>query len=299
MDVVGVHDFAVEMITSTSRKTYDPVKKTLDDLGIEPASAEDVHNLTRLHVAMTLIYALLVIVSISLLATGGGTRVDAGYVFVTGHGDAVIEARSTSVAQAFVPIIASLLGIGHMVMAASRAQDIASVARVGWSPVMAATRALVNPFLCAQLALVARIADVEKVYLLMLAVLVATTVDQVSAGIAAARAKIETMVSEEVASSLSTVVKASQVASGAMWVGVWVVLLTNAVWEAGNGGAGVPAYTVPVELVVLAFFLAGKAHSIMILTGRGCTARSFFVRELVSAAGMLALVIMTMLIGLV
>ena len=293
------------MITSTSRKTYDPVKKTLDDLGIEPASAEDVHNLTRLHVAMTLIYALLVIVSIALLATGGGTRVDAGYVFVTGHGDAVIEARSTSVAQAFVPIIASLLGIGHMVMAASRAQDIASVARVGWSPVMAATRALVNPFLCAQLALVARIADVEKVYLLMLAVLVATTVDQVSAGIAAAHAKIETMVSGDeavrllVASSLSTGVKASQIASGSVWVGVWAVLLTNAAWEARNGGSGVPAYTVPVLLVDLALFLAGKVHSIMILTGRGCTARSFFVREFVGAAGMLACVVITMLIGLV
>jgi hypothetical protein len=207
------------------------------------------------------------------------------------------------VAEAFVPITSAVLGAAHMTMAASRTEDIASVARAGWSPLMSIATALVNTFLVAQLALVARVADPEKIFLLMLAALVLTAVDQVSSAMSSAKAKLFKLVSmdetrEVVARLLGSGVKVAQVASGLVWLGLWLVLLTNASWQATNG-TSVPTYTVPVIVVALCFFLVDKLHAILVLTGRGCTIHSFFRRELASSLGTLACVAIVSFIGLV
>ena len=281
---------------------YNAVRTVLDDLGIKPAVEGEVRNLKRLHLTLSLVYVVFMLVAIVLLAMGHGTQVPAGYVFVTAHGEAVVEASSTTVAEAFVPITSAILGAAHMTMAASRTEDIASVARAGWSPIMSIATSLVNTFVVAHLALVARIASPETILLLMLVALAASIVDQVSGAMTSAKAELFQLLStdgtrERVNLLLGKSVMIAQVASGVAWLGIWIILLTNASWQSTNG-TSVPTYTVPVIVVALAFFLADKAHSIMVLTGRGCTIHSFFRRELTTSLGTLACVVLVSFIGL-
>jgi hypothetical protein len=71
------------MISAKTTAKYNPVRTVLDDLGIDQVGEGEVRNLKRLHLTLSLVYAIFVLVSIVLLAMGRGTKVDAGYVFVT------------------------------------------------------------------------------------------------------------------------------------------------------------------------------------------------------------------------
>jgi preprotein translocase subunit SecG len=153
---------------TTKAVKYNAVRAVLDDLGVQPAGEGEVRNLRRLHLTLSIVYMVFMLGAIVLLIMGRGTQIDAGYVFVNGHGEVVMEAKSTSVAEAFVPITSAVLAVAHMTMAASREDDIGSVARAGWSPLMSMATVLATMFAVAQLALVARIADPSVIYLLMM-----------------------------------------------------------------------------------------------------------------------------------
>lgn len=277
-----------------NKHSYAVVKSALDDLGVAPASDLEVRSLRRLHIANAFLYVVLLFVSIGLLAAGRGTKVDAGYVFATAHegaaaADVVFEARSTSVAEAFMPIITFLLAFGHTVVACGSDVALADAIRIGWDPVISIAHALVNPFIAAELALLARIADPEKVLLLMMAALMGTAVDQVSGGLLTSAKRFPAPMRQLEHFSISQAVYLVQLASATIWTAVWVVLLTNASWQVHNG-TGVPSYTLPIILLVLGFFAVSKAHQLLVLTGRGCTSASLFRRECVHFACMLACV---------
>ena len=285
------------MKTTTATK-YQLVS-ILVESGFKPAGDNDVSTLKRIYVGLSLAYAAITLAAIALLAMGRGTQVDAGYVFVTHPGDAVVSAHSTSVAQAFVPITASIMSIAYATMALVPRTDMADVARIGWNPIMAVASGVVYPFLVGQLALVARIADIEKVTALMVLALIGTIVDQVSLAMSGAGSQLERMPDMmAMAFFLRRAVYIAQVSGLASWLCVWVVLISNCSWQAANG-TGVPTYTVPVVLVALGFFVADKAHLALMLAGRGCAVNSVTRRELMTSVGLLACIAIISFCGLV
>lgn len=186
--------------------------------------------------------------AVVLLAQGGGTSVDAGYVFSNSDDGMEVHAHSSSTVQAVTPVFLFLLGMGHSYLAYNPTEFWVGGVRV--APIASLMSVIVQPLIAVQVALYARVFDVEKVALMVFGTFVAVILDEI--GWVVQRADQHNLPSP-VRRMLAF---GFYVGSGAMWLVLWVVTWTNLGWQYQQGNAS--TYALPVVLVVFLLFLARK-----------------------------------------
>lgn len=134
-------------------------------------------RLRHLHTAFAVYYLVAFLLMCVLLVLGYGTDVDTGYAFATAHGGA-LEMRSTVAAETFMPVVAALFFIGHMIVVTSANESAEEITRIGWNPIMAVVAIVASPLIAAQLCILARIADIEKIALVAFLSMLASAVDK-------------------------------------------------------------------------------------------------------------------------
>lgn len=186
--------------------------------------------------------------AVALLAQGGGTHSDAGYVFADSDNLMEMRAHSSSTVQAVTPVFLFLLGLGHSYLAYNPTEFWVGGVRV--SPIASLLSVLVQPLIAVQLALYARIYDVEKVALLVFGTFAAVILDEI--GWVVQRAS-----QHDLPAPIRRMLAFGFYAgSGAMWLVLWVVVWTNLGWQYQQGNA--TTYAVPVVLVVFLLFIVRK-----------------------------------------
>lgn len=224
-----------------------------------PTPAKSVLMGRTVHTVCAVLCVMALIASISLLASGRGTSVDAGYVFhdyYTLHdtnGTLVAEesslsfiGRSTSVAEAMVPVTLVLLAVYHFLLGVDDVRKDTKQVAVDQevNPLRLAVETLVFPLIVGQAALLARIADGEKVGALMFLAFAIGLLDLASEALhprnlkqAYEKVPDSSGFIEGVYDWTGATYTAVVGAISTLFVFLWVVLITNMAWQYDHGNA--------------------------------------------------------------
>jgi len=229
-----------------------------------------------IHVLGTLAFAVVAVVSIGMMASGGGTSVDAGYVFGVSNANDTVSIRGTSVstAEALVPVHAGVNVAYHAFVWYHHAWYEGLFKRIGWNPLAVVKDSLlVMPLMVAQVALLARIADVEKVALLVFLAMACGFIDLTSEAAAFVYSVVGEKARADYIVGYAKIGAYALLALGAgLFVVQWMVLLTNVSWQVHHGHA--PDYTVAVFLLVMIMFGLARVYTFYrVKTGAGSDER--------------------------
>lgn len=189
-----------EMVAKNAE--YDRGLKFLTEIGLPYASPTEITRMRILYMFMLTAYTVILGAIVVLLIQGKGSKLNAGYVFGTTYQPGVfstkVEAQTTIVQHGIVPVYVAISWGGYIIMLFINSRISDGFVQIGWNPVTTIASALRVCLIVTQLALIARIADVEKITLLLFISLLAAAIDMTSLAMAHGRDILEQLTTHHV-----------------------------------------------------------------------------------------------------
>jgi hypothetical protein len=219
---------------------YEKVKQSLDksrngQLAVKPR---------KWHAFGFVLASAIAIAVVVYLAKGYGTKVDVAYDMGPDGGDV---GGSVTTAEALVPVYTAVLAVMHLVLACKHGLSAQLFGRT-------VLECVVYPLMTAQMAMMARVADTEKITLLVFATFGCGVCDLAADAFAYVSANVldgKRMSDDPLPVRLQTGANALRCAGIAFWLAAWTVMATNAGWHLDHT-SGLPSYTAGLFAAVFA-----------------------------------------------
>jgi hypothetical protein len=266
---------------------YKPVSSNSHD-----ATPDHRGHLPSLHSWVALAYVCTAVASVGMLARGNGTSVRTGYTFGTYREDgsftATLTHSSATVAEALMPVHCTILAIYHLYVSCSGLWLPNLINVLQYNPLRVLPHCLALPFQVLQMAILARIADIEKLCMLFFMCALVGAIDAATEFAYATWRTADDKQLPVLHRLLPWMARGLWSLSLVVRMMMWVVLWTNMGWQMHHNREHLSTGSLAMFIVGCVLLMAGQAHHYLSLM-RACSWHSVRFNEMVHILCPLAL----------